>query len=230
MGGARMRVSCFGRMENSTMPRQPMQSRFPYLWLAAQKMIGGTRDKSALVLRHYSNQHRIVEIGCSLGNLSDAYRGLDGISYTGVDIDNSAIAIARQRFAAQTNFQFEAVPVEELARRGDQYDYVAIAGILHHVDDRTAIGIIASSWQITAPGGVLIASEPEALRPADNAIFRLFYRLEEGQFLRSRQQLAGLFETAGVPVTSLEDHLVSPGIVTWPAVARFNLVRADRGV
>ncbi|WP_375313601.1 class I SAM-dependent methyltransferase [Bradyrhizobium sp. A5] len=210
------------------MPGVPMQSRFPYLWLAAQKMIGGTRDKSALVLRHYSNQRRIIEIGCSLGNLSDAYRELDGISYTGIDIDNSAIAIARQRFASQKNFQFEAVPVEEMARRGKPYDYVVIAGILHHVDDRTAIGIIESSWKITAQGGVLIASEPEALRPADNAIFRLFYRLEEGRFLRSRRQLAGLFEAAGVPVTSLEDHLVSPGVVTWPAVARFNLVRADR--
>src|SRR4051794_6084407 len=114
-------------MENSTMPRVPMQSRFPHLWLVAQKMIGGTRDKSALALRHYSNQTRIVEVGCSLGNLSDAYRKLDGISYTGVDIDSSAIEIARQRFASQKNFQFEAVPVEELARRGAQYDYVVIA-------------------------------------------------------------------------------------------------------
>jgi hypothetical protein len=40
--------------------------------------------------------------------------------------------------------------------------------------------------------------------------------------------MAALFDAAGVPVTSLEDHLVSPGIVTWPPVARFNLVRADR--
>jgi 2-polyprenyl-3-methyl-5-hydroxy-6-metoxy-1,4-benzoquinol methylase len=222
------RSASFKRVESLMMPREPMQSRFPHLWLAAQKMIGGTRDKSRLVMRHYSNQKRIVEIGCSLGNLSDAYRDLAGISYTGVDIDAAAISIAQRRFAARKNFRFEAVPVEELARRGERYDYVVIAGILHHVDDETAIGIIGSSWEITAPGGVLIASEPEALRPADNAIFRLFYRLEEGQFLRSRQQMAALFDAAGVSVTSLEDHLVSPGIVTWPPVARFNLVRADR--
>jgi 2-polyprenyl-3-methyl-5-hydroxy-6-metoxy-1,4-benzoquinol methylase len=211
-----------------SMTRIPIQTRFPRLWLAAQRLIGGTKDKSALALRHYSSQRRILEVGCSVGNLSDAYRGIEGISYTGVDVDHSAIAVARIRFSTRSNFRFETVPVRELSKRGEQFDYVVVAGVLHHVSDKTAIDIISSSWNVTAPGGVMITSEPEALRPTDNAIFKLFYKLEEGKFLRDRQRLAELFTTAGIPISGIEDHLVSPGIVSWPAVARFNLVRADR--
>ena len=70
-----------------------------------------------------------------------------GFPDTGVDIDQSAIAIAQRRFATQGNFRFEAVPVEELAKRGERFDYVVIAGMLHHVDDQTAIEIIRSSWK-----------------------------------------------------------------------------------
>ena len=88
--------------------------------------------------------------------------------------------------------------------------------------------MIANSWAVTKPGGILIASEPAALREADGLVFRLFYRLEEGRFLRTTDQLVGLFKAANVPLSGIEDHLVTPGIVAWPPVARFNLLRADR--
>jgi 2-polyprenyl-3-methyl-5-hydroxy-6-metoxy-1,4-benzoquinol methylase len=210
------------------MSRQPMQTRFPRLWLAAQQLIGGTRDKSALALRHYSGQTRVLEVGCSLGNVSDAFRPLDGISYTGIDIDASAIAVARRRFSDRPNFRFQTSRIEELAERGEQYDYVVIAGVLHHLNDRSALSMIASSWAVTEPGGILVASEPSALRETDGLVFRLFYRLEEGQFLRTTDQLVGLFKAANVPFSNIEDHLVTPGIVAWPPVARFDLLRANR--
>jgi 2-polyprenyl-3-methyl-5-hydroxy-6-metoxy-1,4-benzoquinol methylase len=206
----------------------PMQTRFPRLWLAAQQLIGGTRDKSALVLRHYSGQIRVLEVGCSLGNISDAFRSFDCISYKGIDIDASAIAIARRRFSDRSNFSFETTPIEELAEKGEQYDYVIVAGVLHHLDDRSALRMIACSWAVTEPGGILVASEPAALQETDGLVFRLFYRLEEGQFLREKNQLVGLFKAANVPLSSVEDHTVTPGIVSWPPVARFNLLRADR--
>jgi 2-polyprenyl-3-methyl-5-hydroxy-6-metoxy-1,4-benzoquinol methylase len=139
------------------MSRKPIQTRFPRLWLAAQQLIGGTRDKSALALRHYSGQARVLEIGCSLGNVSDAFRQLEGISYTGIDIDASAIAIARCRFSDRSNFRFETSPIEELSQKGERYDYVVIAGVLHHLDDRSAQSMIANSWAVTEPGGILVA-------------------------------------------------------------------------
>jgi 2-polyprenyl-3-methyl-5-hydroxy-6-metoxy-1,4-benzoquinol methylase len=206
----------------------PVQARFPRLWLAAQQLIGGTRDKSALVLRHYCGQIRVLEVGCSLGNLSDAFRRFEAISYTGIDLDASAIAIARRRFADRPNFKFETSLIAELAEKGEYYDYVVIAGVLHHIDDQSAISMISSSWAVTAPGGILVASEPAALKATDGFAFRLFYRLEEGQYLRAENQLLELFKTANVPLSSVEEHFVTPGIIAWPTVARFNLVRADR--
>lgn len=206
----------------------PMQTRFPRLWLAAQQLIGGTRDKSALVLRHYRGEIRVLEIGCSLGNLSDAFRRFEAVSYKGIDLDASAIAIARRRFADRPNFKFETSLIEELAEKAEQYDYVLIAGVLHHIDDQSAVSMISSSWAVTGPGGLLVASEPAALQTTDGFAFRLFYRIEEGQYLRTKDQLLELFRSAKVPLSSVEEHFVTPGIFGWPPVARFNLVRADR--
>lgn len=209
------------------MSNVPMQTRFPRLWLMAQKLIGGTHDKASLILRHYSNQRRVLEVGCSVGNISDFFRDFEGIEYTGIDVDASAIDVARRRFSAHENFRFETMPVEELSRLGDKYDFVVIAGVLHHVDDRSAISIVEHSWTLTAAGGVLIASEPEALRENDSRIFRLFYQIEEGQFLRSKKNLIEVFDRAHVSLSKVEEHFVSPGIVKYP-VARFNLLRSDR--
>ncbi len=40
-----------------------------------QFSIGGTVAKRNLVLQHYSNQKRILEVGCSAGNIAAAFLG-----------------------------------------------------------------------------------------------------------------------------------------------------------
>jgi len=81
------------------------QTRFPGAWLVFQHLFGGTRDKQHLALDCYRGQSRILEIGCSVGNLTDAFLP-SGAAYTGIDIDGSAIAHAQRRFARQSNVRF----------------------------------------------------------------------------------------------------------------------------
>ncbi|HVI87094.1 MAG TPA: class I SAM-dependent methyltransferase [Dongiaceae bacterium] len=202
------------------------QTQFPRLWLLMQKTIGGNRSKQELVLRYYQKQPRILEIGCSVGNVSDAFRDYAEISYTGIDIDPNAIAVAKSRFHAHPNFTFELRSLADLAAQGQQFDYVIFAGILHHISDDIAATMLADAMRVVAPGGQIVISEPEALRPTDNLIFRLFYNLEQGQFLRSRQHLERLVAASGAKISQVEDHLISPGIVKVPFVARFNLLVA----
>jgi hypothetical protein len=97
--------------------------------------------------------------------------------------------------------------------------------MLHHVDDNTGLQLLRDAVKCTVSGGRLVISEPEAVRPSDGCFFRCFCAIfEQGAFLRSRDDLQRLVECAGIALESVEDRMVSPGIVKRPYVARFNLI------
>lgn len=198
------------------------QQRFPRLWLLAQQVVGCNGAKMALALRHYKGERRVLEIGCSAGNIAPAFSDAD---YTGIDIDDGALALARRRFEGRPNFRFQHISLADMAATGTQFDYVLFAGILHHVSDDTAEKMLADALKVVAPGGTLVISEPEAVRPSDGIVFRLFYKLEQGQFLRSRSALEALVRRAGIDINRIDDQLMSM-LPALPHVARFNLLAA----
>lgn len=201
------------------------QSRFPKLWLLMQRVIGGNASKQALATEYYRNQSRVLEIGCSVGNISEAFLKYPEITFTGIDIDEKALAVAQQRFQDAGNFKFSLRSLQELSRAGERFDYVLFAGMLHHVDDETAELLLRDALSCTAVDGTIVIYEPEAVRDQDGYFFRLFYALfEQGAYLRSRDALEQLVTRAGVKLARIEDRMVSPGIVTRPYVARFNLL------
>lgn len=202
------------------------QTRFPRAWLLAQTLIGGTPDKKRLALRHYSGQRNILEIGCSVGNLADAFVGLKGITYTGVDIDEAALAVARQRFSGNPNFRFRNDPLEMLAAESARWDYVLIAGVLHHVDQPTADAMIRDCLAVLAPGGSLVVSEPVPLRTGDGPAFRLIHRVEQGRFLRETEHLGAMLQHAGLTIQFCEEPLIGPGLLPYPKMMRFALIKA----
>lgn len=201
------------------------QTWFPRLWLLMQKTIGGNACKQRLAMQYYGGQKRVLEIGCSVGNISSTFCVFPNITFTGIDIDANAINLAKKRFHHYPNFTFSLSSLEELSQRGDTFDYVLFAGILHHVDDNTGLKLLQDAVKCTADDGVIVIYEPEALKESDGWIFRFFYgHFEQGAFLRSRDELKNLIERGGIMIKSIEDSMVSPGIVQRPYVARFNLI------
>lgn len=206
------------------------QSRFPRLWLLMQKAIGGNADKQRLAVEHYRGQARVLEIGCSVGNVSAAFLRFPGLSFTGLDIDSDALALARQRFHDADNFRFVQGSLNELAQGDERFDYVLFAGILHHVDDTTGEGLLRDAMHCTEAGGTVVIYEPEALNAGDGWFLRLFNALfEQGVHLRSRPELEALAKRAGMEIERVEDRMISPGIVRRPYVARFNLLVGKPG-
>jgi 2-polyprenyl-3-methyl-5-hydroxy-6-metoxy-1,4-benzoquinol methylase len=201
------------------------QSRFPRLWLLMQNMIGGNACKQAMATEHYRGQKRVLEVGCSVGNISEAFRAFPNVAFTGIDIDRHAIDLAKRRFRKNTNFRFSLSALKELSCQGEAFDYVLFAGILHHVDDNTGLQLLRDAVKCLAREGRLVIYEPEAPRPSDGWVLRYFCAyFEQGVFLRTRDALRCLVERAGITLESIEDRMVSPGIVAQPYVARFNLL------
>lgn len=201
------------------------QNRFPRLWLLMQNMIGGNASKQGLATEHYHGQKRVLEIGCSVGNISSAFRAFPNVAFTGIDIDERAIDLAQRRFRHDHNFRFSLSSLEELSRRGETFDYVLFAGILHHVNNDTGLQLLRDAVKCTASKGTLVIYEPEAVRPSDGWLMRCFYTsFEQGTFLRTRDELRCLVEESGIFLETVEDRMIIPGIVKRPYVARFNLL------
>lgn len=200
------------------------QTRFPRLWLLMQNMIGGNASKKELAIENYRGEKHVLEIGCSVGNISSVFSVYPNIYFTGIDIDKAAIDLARKRFRKFQNFQFSLRSLEELSTTNEKFDYVLFAGILHHVDDSTCLALLKSALDCTSVKGRVVIYEPEIPKDNDNWLLHFFCkRFEQGKYLRSRDELQRLIVAAGILLESVQDRMISPGIIKRPYVARFNL-------
>ncbi|MCG5512608.1 bifunctional 2-polyprenyl-6-hydroxyphenol methylase/3-demethylubiquinol 3-O-methyltransferase UbiG [Ectothiorhodospira shaposhnikovii] len=94
---------------------------------------------------------RLLDIGCGGGILSESMARL-GARVEGVDVTERNIAVARLHAARSgLDIQYEAVPVETLAARGEQYDVVLNMEVVEHVADLP--GFMAACNQLVSPGG-----------------------------------------------------------------------------
>ena len=84
------------------------QHRFPLLWDLFQTAVGGTHDKRRLCLNGVQGCETILEVGCATGNIAVVFRQLSQLQYTGIDIDERAVAFAQRRFRNDPRFQFVA--------------------------------------------------------------------------------------------------------------------------
>ena len=115
----------------------------------------------------------------------------------------------------------------ELAKSGEKFDYILFANILHHVDDTVAFTLLNDVQALLAPGASLIVVEPEKIRDDYNFIFRLYYKLELGQFRRHKNELTNLITSTGLAIKTCSDILVAPDSIPLLKVARYTFIEVE---
>lgn len=200
------------------------QTRHPTLWRIAQRLVGGSKDKQALAVRFWEGQSKVLEIGCSVGNITKAFYVLPGVDYTGIDIDPVAIAAAKRYFPKNDRVRFICKSVQDFAAEGHKFDYIVVAGMLHHVDDATAMSILRSTDRLARDGAPVVVYDPEPLRPDDSLAFKAVYNLEQGRHLRTNAELLHLLQAAGMNIIHTNQYPIRPGLPLMPVVARFSLI------
>jgi 2-polyprenyl-6-hydroxyphenyl methylase/3-demethylubiquinone-9 3-methyltransferase len=99
---------------------------------------------------------RLLDIGCGGGLLAEPMARL-GFAVTGIDATPETIATARLH-AEQSRLaiDYRAVPVEDLARSGEQFDAVLAMEIVEHVADLGAF--LEATAAVLKPGGMLVVA------------------------------------------------------------------------
>ncbi|HVA28276.1 MAG TPA: methyltransferase domain-containing protein [Candidatus Baltobacteraceae bacterium] len=76
----------------------------------------------------------VLDVGCGDGNLADAFHD-SGVQYTGIDIAEHQIAIARNRYARETSMHFECGDVRALPYDDERFDTVVSHQFLNLISD-----------------------------------------------------------------------------------------------
>jgi len=167
----------------------------------------------------------ILEIGCGAGfaarYLAGRYR-----SFTGIDHAEELVAYAR-RFHSGPGVNFEAVGLSDY-HTDRKFDVVFMIGVLHHFEDPDAM--MACAVDLVAPGGWLVANEPQPGNALVHAARQVRKRLDRAysadQTELSLAQIRELYRRAhltemrilpqGLLTTPFAEVMLAPTLITAP--------------
>ena len=205
------------RVDQSVLPYFN-QTRFPKLWLLFQYLLGGTIDKRKIIAKHLFGHTKILEIGCSSGNVSTVFRNLKDVEFLGIDIDDVAIKYAEKRFSGCNNFNFRCCNLEDLISEKEKFDCILFASILHHVSDSEAGKMLQLSSRLLSENGIIIISEPLPAEKKHNWIVKLYSNLlEQGSNVRTQKEYEDIIENIlNLKISKSEIETISPFVFNWP--------------
>src|ERR1051326_3054616 len=146
---------------------------------------------------------KVLEIGCGLGT-DGAQFVRAGANYTGVDLTEAAIYLARKRLA-QSGLPAELLvaDAECLDFADETFDLVYSHGVLHHTPDIQ--GAVNEIYRVLKPGGRAIVM----LYHRDSYNYRIGIRILRragAGLLKSERGLKLVNKVTGEPIDSLREH------------------------
>src|SRR2546425_3339202 len=146
---------------------------------------------------------RVLEIGCGLGT-DGAQFAKAGADYTGIDLTDAAIELARKRFelcGLQGNFQI--ADAENLEFPDESFDLVYSHGVLHHTPDTARA--VREIHRVLKPGGRAIVMLYHRGSYNYRIGIRVLRRAGAG-LLKSRIGIKIIHRLTGEPIDSLREH------------------------
>jgi ubiquinone/menaquinone biosynthesis C-methylase UbiE len=149
---------------------------------------------------------RVLEIGCGLGT-DGAQFAKAGAIYTGVDLTEAAVELARKRFELfELPGTFRTADAENLDFADNSFDLVYSHGVLHHTPDTERA--VREVYRVLRPNGRAVVM----LYHRDSYNYRINIRLLRragAHLLRFGPGLKLVHRITGEPVESLREHAQS---------------------
>jgi SAM-dependent methyltransferase len=146
---------------------------------------------------------RVLEIGCGLGT-DGAQFAEAGAIYTGVDLTEAAIDLARKRFQLfDLPGEFRVADAENLDFADESFDVVYSHGVLHHTPDTAAA--VAEVHRVLKPGGRAIVMLYHRGSYNYRVGIRILRRAGAGM-LKSESGIKLVHLLTGEPEASLREH------------------------
>ena len=146
---------------------------------------------------------KVLEVGCGLGT-DGAQFARAGADYTGVDLTEAAVELARKRFAVSgLRGRFQTADAENLAFENESFDLVYSHGVLHHTPDTGRA--VNEIWRVLRPGGRAVVM----LYHRDSYNYRVnisLLRRAGARLLKTEAGIRLVHRITGEPIESLREH------------------------
>jgi SAM-dependent methyltransferase len=146
---------------------------------------------------------KVLEIGCGLGT-DGAQFAEAGADYTGVDLTEAAVELARTRFELfELSGDFRVADAENLDFADESFDLVYAHGVLHHTPETSKA--IQEIHRVLRPGGRAIVM----LYHRNSYNYRVnisIMRRAGAQLLRWESGIKLVHRVTGEPLDSLRQH------------------------
>lgn len=146
---------------------------------------------------------RVLEIGCGLGT-DGAQFASAGADYTGIDLTEAAVELARRRFELfDLRGEFRTSDAENLDFADNSFELVYSHGVLHHTPD--TVRAVREVHRVLKPGGVAKVM----LYHRDSYNYRInigMLRRAGAHLLKTEAGLKLVHRLTGEPVESLREH------------------------
>lgn len=152
----------------------------PLYEFLARPMLGGIwRNMAADVSQVAQTGSSVIDLGCGPGTiLRRLARSRPDLNLTGIDIDESMLAISRRRLprARLLRASIDALPIEDKTA-----DVVFSSMVFHHLPRQIKVGAFREVQRILEPGGLFLLCDFSQPVSRPGAWFsRLFGRFESG--------------------------------------------------
>jgi len=167
----------------------------PMVYELWSSLVGGERGRRRVVRDHVRPRPgaRVLDLGCGPGELVDH---LGDVQYVGVDISTGYIARARHAFGDRAEFRVgDATQLDDDLR---DFDVVLAFGVIHHLDDQSALRLFSGAKAALGPDGLFVSVDPTVL-PDDRTAARLLASWDRGDYVR------GPAEYKQLAVSAFED-------------------------
>lgn len=135
-------------------------------------------------------EDRILDVGCGTARI---LRYLPVARYVGIDNNSRYISAARERYQNRGEFVVGDVGALSL-NPSEQFDIVLASGILHHIDDASAKGLLAVSARLLAKNGRMVIADP-VVAPGQSPVAKFLISLDRGRNVRTPEHYLALART-----------------------------------
>jgi SAM-dependent methyltransferase len=165
----------------------------PRAYLLTQYVLGGMHARK-LVIRDFVRPGpglRVLDVGCGPAYTA---RYFPAPEYYGFDISPRYIAFANQRYGSRGRFIAGAFDESALGSV-PPVDAVLMLGLLHHLDDQSAAGLLRLAKRAMKPGARLFTLDG-FYEAGQHPIARFLLDRDRGKFIRTREAYLALARTA----------------------------------
>jgi SAM-dependent methyltransferase len=171
-------------MEKSLPLKNILQISHVYRYFT--ELIGGMKVRKFWIEKYVRPWEgaRLLDIGCGP---ADILEFLPNVQYVGFDMNPRYISAAQKRWGFRGTFVHQSVESISSMDTFVNFDLVTAFGVLHHLDDQQALGLISLAYRVLKSGGKFITLDG-CFRDSISTMARFLLKHDRGRFIRRESE------------------------------------------